>query len=345
MLPLYQLFILLGAAWAGERITWLVFRSRSSLLPLLSSLFVALLLSLPQLSRLNALPWELAERPRFVVNSSFNKEREADYVTLAQMLTPAARAGRQIAIPEIGAFGYGYPGNIFDTTGLVTPAIHKYFPIPPEIPVGLYTVPRRMILEEQPDLFITFDSFIAEDLRPDAPDFLALYTPTVGIVSRATWPVQRLVVYRRHDLPLEADLPAWLTPLSVQFDGDRLRLEGYRTEFGQTPDYRYLEVTLVWRSGPQAPGRDYLVQADLLGADRQNLFQILNFPGEAMFPTREWRPGQIVIDRYQLKLPPNDAGPYTTAVTLLDEATGAVVASQPATGAETHENSVIIRVP
>lgn len=350
MLPLYQMLILLAAAWAGERVACRLFPSSSSRDTRQATRFtlvlsVALLLAIPQLSRLNALPGERAERPRFVVNSSFNKEREADYVTLAQMLTPAARAGRQIAIPEIGAFGYWYPGNIFDTTGLVTPTIHKYFPIPPEIPVGLYTVPRRMILEEQPDIFITFDSFIAEDLRPDAPDFLALYTPTIGIVSRATWPVQRLVVYRRHDLPLEAELPAWLTPLPVQFDGDRLRLEGYRTEFGQTPEYRYLEVTLVWRNGPQALDRDYLVQADVLGADGQTVFQILNFPGDALFPTREWRPGQIIIDRYPLKLPATEAGPYTVRVTLLDEVTGAAVAAQAPDRAAVSGKSVIIRVP
>jgi hypothetical protein len=343
LLPLYQLLILLAADWVGERVG--ASRAQSPISKLQLSLFAALLLSMPQLSRLNALPWEQAERPRFVVNSSFNKEREADYVTLAQMLAPAARAGRQVAIPEIGAFGYWYPGKIFDTTGLVTPAIHKYFPIPPEIPVGLYTVPRRMILDEQPDLFITFDSFIAEDLRPDAPDFLALYTPTIGLVSRATWPVQRLVVYRRRDLPLEADLPAWMTPLPVSFDGDRLRLEGYRAEFGQTPEYRYLEVTLVWRNGPQALERDYLVQADLLDADGQTVFQILNFPGEALFPTRDWRPGQILIDRYPLKLPNPGAGPYSVRITLLDEATGAAVMSQVPARADSDGNSVIIHLP
>ncbi len=350
LLPLYQLLILIAAAWAGERVEWYVFpphttRGTQYASTLTLTLFTALLLSLPQLSRLNALPWEQAERPPFIINSSFNKEREADYVTLAQMLAPAARAGRQVAIPEIGAFGWAYPGPIFDTTGLVTPAIQKYFPLPPEIPVSVYTVPRRMILEEQPDLFIAFDGFITEDLRPDAPDFLALYTPTIGLVSRATWAVQRLIVYRRHDLPLEADLPAWLTPLPVQFDGDRLRLEGYRAEFGQTLEYRYLEVTLVWRNGPQPLGRDYLVQADLLDTDGQIAFQILNFPGEALFPTRDWRPGQIVIDRYQLKLLATEAGPYTVRITLLDEATGAVVTSQAPAGAETGENSIIIRVP
>jgi hypothetical protein len=350
LLPLYQLLILIAAAWAGERVGRYVFRphptrgtQRASTLTL--SLFAALLLSLPQLSRLNALPWEQARRSPLIINSSFNKEREADYVTLAQMLAPAARAGRQVAIPEIGAFGWAYPGPIFDTTGLVTPAIHKYFPLPPEIPVSVYTVPRRMILEEQPDLFIAFDGFIVEDLRPDAPDFLALYTPAIGLVSRATWAVQRLVVYRRHDLPLEADLPAWLTPLPVQFDGDRLRLEGYRAEFGQTPDYRYLEVTLVWRSGPQPLGRDYLVQADLLDTDGQIAFQILNFPGEALFPTRDWQPGQIVIDRYPLKLPATEAGPYTVRITLVDETTGAVVTSRAPAGAGTGENSVIIHAP
>ncbi|MBL8055748.1 MAG: hypothetical protein JNK29_03575 [Anaerolineales bacterium] len=346
LLPLYQMLIIAAAHWLGQRAAGRlpVALARRLRLPALLPFLAALVLAVPQLSRLNALPWEHAQRPRFVVNSSFNKEREADYVLLARMLAPAAAAGRQVAIPEIGAFGWVYRGRIFDTTGLVTPETLQYFPLPPEIPVGLYTVPRRMILDRQPDLFITFDSFIAEDLRPDAPDFLALYQPAIGIVSRATYPTQRLVAYRRRDLPAEMTLPPGLTPYPVEFDAGRLRLEGYFTSFGATPDYAYLEVTALWQAGADAAGRDLLVRADLATADGQPLFQILNYPGDGLFPTPSWEPGEFVIDRYQLKLPAGAAPgqAYRVQLTLLDNVTGEVVPAMPAGPARVSDHIVIL---
>lgn len=306
---------------------------------------LALLMSLPQLSRLNALPWERAERPRWVVNSSFNKERESDYVRLAQMLAPAVQSGQAVAIPEIGAFGYFYPGKIFDTTGLVTPAIHKYFPLPPEIPVGLYTVPSQIIFTERPAVFITFDSFIGEDLLRTPENqaaFEALYQPRIGLVSRSTYPTQRLVAYGRRDLSLEAALPAGLKTLPVQFAGGRVRLEGYFAQFGQTPDYEFLEVTLVWRNGPQQNPREVLVAVDLLDAAGVVRYQILNFPGEAFFPTSSWAPGQLIFDRHQLKLPLEGSEPYIVHVRLLDEPTGEPLTAQAIDGAEIVENAVVI---
>lgn len=351
LLPLYQMLILI-AAWIGGQVAHSVLRragyairNTQYALPAVFSLTAALLLAVPQLSRLNALPWEQARRPRFVVNSSFNKEREADYFRLAQMLAPAAAAGRQVAIPEIGAFGYAYPGRIFDTTGLVTPETLAYFPLPRELPVQLYTVPRRLILDLRPDIFVTFDSFIAEDLGLDAPDFLELYQPTVGLVSRDIFlPVQRLVAYRRRDLPLEAALPPGLTLAAVEYDGGRLRLEGYFAAFGATPEYRYLEVTLVWRNGPGPVGRDLLVRADLFDAGGAPVFQILNYPGDALFPTPAWAAGQIILDRYQLKLPPDApaAARYRVQITLLDNATGEVVPARPAESAEVVDNTLML---
>ncbi len=337
LLPLYQLLIIAGAAWLGQRLPGAAARHGAPLL-------MAVVMAVPQLSRLNALPWEQAQRPRFVVNSSFNKEREADYTTLAQMLAPAAAAGRAVAIPEIGAFGWRYPGRIFDTTGLVTPETLKYFPLPPEVPVGLYTVPRRMILDLRPEWFITFDSFIAEDLRPDAPDFLALYQPTIGLVSRSTYPTQRLVAYRRRDLPNETEPPAGLTPYPVIFDGGRLSLAGYFTAWGATPEYRYLEITAVWRGGADVAGRDLLVRADLSAADGTPLFQILNYPGDGLFPTPAWTAGQWLLDRYQLKLPAEAAAgaAYQVRLTLLDNVTGAVVPAQAAGPAKVEDNTVIL---
>ena len=164
-------------------------------------------MSLPHLSRLNALPWEAHSRDFLVLNPAFNKRREEDYELLARMLLPAAANGRLVAIPEIGAFGYIYPGKLFDTSGLISPAVLKYFPIPADIPVEIISVPRQMIFDLKPDLFISFDSFMQVTLPPDDPEFLAEYTPSIGMVSHAAFGIQRLMTYRRADLPNEAALP------------------------------------------------------------------------------------------------------------------------------------------
>src|SRR5690606_11034709 len=105
----------------------------------------------------------------FVLNPAFNKRREEDYTLLAQMLQPAALADRLVAIPEIGAFGYSYAGRLFDTSGLISPPALQYFPIPEHIPVEIYSVPREMIFDLEPDLFIAFDSFMQVTLPPRDP--------------------------------------------------------------------------------------------------------------------------------------------------------------------------------
>lgn len=339
LLPLYQMLILLAAALLGGRLPF-------SILRFAFYVAVAAIMAVPQLSRLNALPWEQAQRPAFVLNSAFNKERESDYVLFAQMLAPAAHAGRLVAIPEIGAFGYYYPGHVFDTTGLVTPAIHQYFPIPPEIPVSIYTVPSQLIFTEQPEIFVAFDGFIADDILrtpENEAEFRALYRPLIGLVSRSAFAIQRLVAYGRRDLSIETVLPTELMPLPVHFGQEQLLLEGYFAQFGQTPDYEYLEITLVWRNGPQQNERELLAAVDLLDITGEVRFSILNFPGEALFPTSTWAPGQIIFDRYQLKLPPNKRGPYTVNVRLLDEPTGETIPAHALAGvARIVENTIVL---
>ncbi len=293
----------------------------------LVALLVAVMLYIPQLSRLNALPGEQPLRPAGTLNAMYNKERERDYWMLAEMLAPAAAAGRQIAIPEIGAFGYAYPGRVLDVTGLVSPEVMAYFPVAPEVPVVIYTVPRQLVLDLKPEWFISFDDMIQADLRPAWEDFQAVYRPAIGMVSRAAAVNQRLVAYQRRDLPLsDFGLPTGLTRIGWQYD--EFALEGYATRFGSTRDFDYLELTLVWRAGPQTPSRERLVRVDLLDRDGAPAFQILNYPGEAMFPTTSWAPGMIVVDRYWLKLDAEPIGPLGVDVAVLDDATGDLVNPQ-----------------
>ena len=271
---------------------------------------------LPQLSRLNLLPWEAHQRGPFVLNPAFNKRREEDYGVLARMLQPAAAAGRLVAIPEIGAFGYTYPGKLFDTSGLISPAVLKYFPIPADIPVEIYSVPRQMIFDLQPDLFVSFDSFMQVTLPPDDPQFLAAFTPTIGMVSHAAFGIQRLMTYRRADRPIEVALPAEARPASVVFGDGLVRLEGYSLQSWADTQDNYLEVTLFWRASQAPTQRELLARVDLLSASGAQAYQVLDYPGEGLFPTSTWTPGMWLVDRYELKRPKPEAGPYTVTVTM-----------------------------
>lgn len=343
MMPLYWTLILAAIVWIGERIPYSVFRKTTEYGLRNTLLFVAILvMSLPHLSRLNLVPWETPRNQPFVLNATFNKQRESDYELLARMLAPAARAGWLVAIPEIGAFGYAYPGKLFDTTGLISPAIAKYFPIPADIPIEIYSVPRQMIFDLRPDLIVTFDSFIRATLDPADPEFLALYHPTIGLTSHAAFGIQRLIVYRRSDLPMASTLPPEAQRAYVHFGPSIVTLEGYTTRFWADQENNFLEVALFWRNGFAPVTRDLLVRVNLLSADGQQAYQILSQPGDALFPSQSWTPGMVLVDRYQLKRPVPDAGPYTVTVTVFDSSADDPLPAQADGGAPLADSTFVI---
>jgi hypothetical protein len=317
LFPLYHLLFLSALTWLGERAADLL--HRPSAVPALAHGLAALgvvVLAVPHLSRLNVLPWEAPQRAAFVLNPAFNKQREADYRLLGRMLQPAARSDRLAAIPEIGAFGYVYGGDLFDTAGLISPRTNDYFPIPAEVPFEIYAVPRRLIFDLQPDLFISFDSMLVGDLRPDDQAFLARFTPTVGLVSHAAFGIQRLMVYRRADLPPEVTLPPEAVPTAIRYADGLATLQGYDLRPWSDPQTDYLEVTLFWQAGNTPIARELLARVNLLSASGEQVFQGLDFPGEGLFPTQSWVRSMWLVDRYQLKRPRPEAGPYTVTVTL-----------------------------
>jgi hypothetical protein len=336
LMPLYQWLILSAAFWLGQRFYALRFT------PHAVALVAFLLMALPQLSRLNLLPWETPTRPSFVLNPTFNKRREADYQLFAALLAPAAAQDRLLAIPEIGALGYVYPGRLFDTTGLISPGIRPYFPIPHEIPIQIYSVPRQLLFDLRPDLFISFDSFIQATLPPDDPEFLALYRPTIGLTSHAAFGIQRLMAYRRNDLPAEVALPPQATPMGAHFGP--LTLHGYQLTTTADPDNQFVDVLLFWQGPSSGMDRDLLVRVRLLDANGTVLYEILNQPGEALFSTLTWTPDFWLVDRYPLKRPQPDTDPYTIAVTLFASDADEALPALATTGATLPENTLLIPV-
>ncbi len=338
LMPLYQALVLTAVVWSAAPAARLLPGAAGGNAPLARALaahslaFAAVaIMTLPHLSRLNVLPWETHQRGLFVLNPAFNKRREEDYILLANMLQPAAQNHRLVAIPEIGAFGYDYPGKLFDTSGLISPQVQKYFPIPADIPVEIYSIPRQMIFDLKPDVFVSFDSFMQVTLPPDDPQFLAAFPPAVGMVSHAAFGIQRLIVYRRADLPIEAALPPGAQPANVRFADGLVGLQGYQWVTWSDQQDNYVEVTLFWR-GSQAPiGRELLARLNLLSAAGTQMYQVLDYPGEGLFPTNTWTPGMWLVDRYELKRPKPDSGPYTVNVTLFaSDADAPLTAETPA---------------
>ncbi len=355
LFPLYHILFLTALAWVGRQAArWggahtLRCATRAGggapLRPALAHGLAALgvmALAAPQLSRLNALPWEPRERGLFVLNPAFNKQRETDYRLLGRMLAPAARSDRLVAIPEIGAFGYVYDGDLFDTAGLISPRTNAYFPIPAEVPFEIYAVPRQLIFDLQPDLFISFDSMLVGDLRPDDAEFLRNFPPAIGLVSHAAFGAQRLMVYRRSDLPLEVTLPPEAHPRQVTFGNGRVSLLGYTYRAWADQDHDYVEVTLFWRGSEAPVGGELLARVDLLTAAGQPAYEVLDYPGEQLFPTQSWTPGMWLVDRYRLVRPEPDAGPYTVRVTVFTTASEAPLPAVAADGRRLEEDTLVI---
>lgn len=82
-----------------------------------------------------------------------------------------------------------------------------------------------------------------------------------------------------------------------------------------------LTVTLVWRARQTIPA-DLTVFVHLLGADGQIVTQQDNPPLFGTRPTTTWRPGERLIDRYTLHVPPNTPAQVTALMTgMYDPAT------------------------
>jgi hypothetical protein len=130
--------------------------------------------------------------------------------------------------------------------------------------------------------------------------------------------------------------------VNINFGPDLVRLEGYTVNSWSDQENHYLEVVLFWRNNQAKLDRDLLVRVNLLSAANQQVYQILDQPGEELFPSPSWTPGMVLVDRYELKRPAPDAGPYTVTVTLFDSAQDGALPAQTSAGSALAENTVVI---
>jgi mannosyltransferase len=103
--------------------------------------------------------------------------------------------------------------------------------------------------------------------------------------------------------------------LDVRF-GDAIRLEGYSLAGDTLAPGDILQLALFWQT--QAPiSTRYKVFVHVLDASDRIMAQIDREPGGELVPTTIWQPGQTIVDRYGVLIPPEAApGRYRIAVGL-----------------------------
>lgn len=101
----------------------------------------------------------------------------------------------------------------------------------------------------------------------------------------------------------DANLPASLTRTELRFE-DKIRWIGFvvNTPRQRVAPGEILDVTLYWQ-GLAPMTRNYSAFIKLFGPGEIELLGIDTYPGGGMFQTTRWTPGEVIADRYRLRLP------------------------------------------
>lgn len=104
-------------------------------------------------------------------------------------------------------------------------------------------------------------------------------------------------------LPADATVP---NPIYVVYE-DQAELVGYALpQRSVTKDE--LPITLYWRA-LKAMDEDFSVYIHLFDADGRAIGQWDAFPGNGLYPTRLWQPGEIIADNYRIPVSTQARGP------------------------------------
>ena len=96
--------------------------------------------------------------------------------------------------------------------------------------------------------------------------------------------------------------------------GENVELLGYHLDPSAAQPGHEVTLTLYWRCRRRM-GRDYKVFTHLLSQDGEILDQQDAQPRSGHHPTSSWQPGEVIVDRYRLTVPPDaQPGPYPLAM-------------------------------
>jgi 4-amino-4-deoxy-L-arabinose transferase-like glycosyltransferase len=131
----------------------------------------------------------------------------------------------------------------------------------------------------------------------------------VGVVGLATWATwaslcPALVIRPAYALPSRmeslAELPANLSYLWVRY-ADCCELVGYLPPDQPAHQGDWVPLTLVWRV-LDSTDRDYSLFVHARTPDGRSVGQLDTYPGNGMYPTSQWRPGEILADAVAVPL-------------------------------------------
>ncbi len=94
-------------------------------------------------------------------------ELELLYQKAAQKLQDQIKPEQVLAAGDIGALGYYTGAHMLDTIGLISPQSVSFYPIPASEYVINYAIPADLILETEPEFFVTLEVYIRKTLLAD----------------------------------------------------------------------------------------------------------------------------------------------------------------------------------
>jgi 4-amino-4-deoxy-L-arabinose transferase-like glycosyltransferase len=98
--------------------------------------------------------------------------------------------------------------------------------------------------------------------------------------------------------PAVAALPDAATAVDVVY-AETIRLLGYQVADRRAGDW--LDVTLYWQAAAPV-ARDYQLALAVLGQQDVPIGKLDSYPGFGTYPLRLWRPGEIIADRYRIRI-------------------------------------------
>jgi hypothetical protein len=99
----------------------------------------------------------------------------------------------------------------------------------------------------------------------------------------------------------ESDIPANIVKTELRF-GESIRWIGYQTQTERVQPGEEFIVTLYWQGLKPMP-TNYSAFIRLFARDDREILVLDTYPGGGMFQTTRWEPGQVIADRYRLRIP------------------------------------------
>jgi len=184
-LPILFLGIFMGVARIGEDLKF------KSLLPVFSVVVLAL-----TMRGWTIRPDHGAARP--APRMAFIKLEQL-YESVGKQIQRELAETDVLAAGDIGALGYITNANILDTVGLVSPQVHRYYPLPAESYVINYAVPTNLILDQKPDWIVLLEVYGRNTIFRD-PQFMAQYS-LVDSIPTDIYGSEAMLIYQRIDTP------------------------------------------------------------------------------------------------------------------------------------------------